>query len=168
MAAISSWPIAVWVLLVAAAVFAARVTFLVIQRWRYLSADRQAERKLLAVAAALKRYAEEHDGDLPEKLTDLGWPADDSVAYRPVPRIDLDEKLILACDARPGRKVIEFPMLRDGRGVVFCSGRFHVATEAAFEKMIAADDRLRERLAVKPCLGSKANPNGDRQGVRGM
>lgn len=148
MAAISSWPIAVWVVLVASTVFVGHVAFLAIQKRRYLAEDRQAERKLRALAGALVRYAEAHDGALPETLAELGWPDERDVMYRPVTRIDLDRRLILACDAKPDRKVVEFPMLRDGRGMVFCSGRYHVATEAAFEKLIVADDRLREGLGL--------------------
>jgi len=162
MGAISAWPIAVWVLLVAAAVFAGHVAFLIIQRRHYLSADREAEQKLLALAAALRRYAETHDGALPENLTVLGWPEKQNAVYRPVPLLDLDEKLILACDARSDRKVIEFPMLRDGRGVVFCSGQYHVVTEAAFEKLMDADDGLRERLGLRRlAMPSGAEPGDE-------
>jgi hypothetical protein len=32
--------------------------------------------------------------------------------------------------------------------VVFCNGKYRVVTEAAFEKLLAADDALRARLGL--------------------
>ena len=81
-------------------------------------------------------------------LDELNLPDAEHVAYRPIPRLNLDEKLILVHDAGPAHKVIEFPSSRDGRGVIFCSGRMHIVSEDVFEKLLAADDALRERLGL--------------------
>ena len=47
-------------------------------------------------------------------------------------------------------RVIEFPALRDGRGVVFCSGRYRVVSEEAWDKLRMADDALRLKLDLEP------------------
>lgn len=144
------WPIAVWVILGAAAVFIGELVYLRVRLWKHGQASQEASKRLSRFATALRNYAEDHGQLLPDSLQELNLPEANSVTYRPCGRLDLDEKLILLHDAHPSHKVMEFPALRDGWGVVFCSGRFHVVSESILEKLIAADDALRERLELEP------------------
>lgn len=144
------WPVAVWVLLLAAAAFVAEYIVLLVRKRRSAPEGAAAQRRLAHVATTLKAYAGAHLQALPDSLQELGLPDTDGVAYRPLSRLNLDERLILVHDARPVQKVVEFPRLRDGRAIVFCSGRLLVVTEEAFEKLARADDGLRERLHQTP------------------
>lgn len=158
---IADWPLAAWVVLIAIAVFIGKYALLRWQWAAYQASASQAERRLYQAAAGLREYAGRHLQRLPERLEETGFEPAGTVAYRPVPRLGLDERLILLHDAGPARKVLEFPSLRDGRGVVFCSGRMLVVTEEAFEKLLAADDALRERLGLnRPCSAAEDDSSG--------
>jgi hypothetical protein len=141
-------PIALWVLLLAGVFFVGEYVWLRVRKERHASSAAPAERRLAGFATALRDYARDNLQRLPETLEELDLPESQAVRYRPIPRLNLDEKLILVHDAGPVHKVIEFPVLRDGRGVVFCSGRMHIISEEVFEKLLAADDALRERLGL--------------------
>ena len=115
------------------------------------NAERRYPADQVAKLRAIKRLMETgmRPGKLIEQsLEELNLPGTDALTYRPAPRLNLDEKLILLHDAAPVHKVVEFPVLRDGRGVIFCSGRMHIVSEEVFEKLLAADDALRERLEL--------------------
>lgn len=146
-AGIGDWPVAAWVVVLGVLVFVCKYAVL---RWRWAAcqpAARQAERRLIQAASRLRDYATANLQRLPDRLEEAGG-ADDLIAYRPVPRLTLDGRLILLHDAAATRKVLEFPNLRDGRGVVFCNGRILVVTEDAFDKLLAADEALREKLGL--------------------
>lgn len=159
--ALREWPIAVWVVLAAALFFVVEYVVLRIRQGRSREASQVAEKRLLRVATALKNYAEAHLKTLPGSLDELHLPDTAEVAYRPVPRINQDEKLILVHDREPVHQVLEFPALRRGRGVVFCSGRFRVVSEEVWDKLLVADDALRDRLGLDP-VGARGAELGDR------
>lgn len=142
-------PIAVWVLLLLVLFFVGEYVWLRVRLAGYQAASDAAERRLVAFATALRNYARDNLQRLPGSLEELNLPNSEGVVYRTIPRLNLDEKLILVHDAAPVHKVLEFPMLRDGRGVIFCSGRMHIVSEEVFEKLLAADTALRERLEIE-------------------
>jgi len=146
----SDWPIAAWVVLLAVAVFVGEYVWLRVQQQRSRAAAEDAERRLARFATALRNYAADNLQTLPRTLDELNLPESSAVAYRPVPRLNLDDKLILLHDAGPVHKVLEFPVLRDGRGVVFCNGRLHIVSEEIYQKLLVADDALRDRLKLDP------------------
>lgn len=160
-AAIGDWPVAAWVVLLGAAVFLGKYALLRWQWFAHQAAARQSELRLTMAAAALRAYADGHLQRLPDRLDEVGIDPDEPIAYRSVPRLTTDERLILIHDAAPVRKVLEFPSLRDGRGVLLCSGRLLVVTEAAFEKLLAADDALRARLGLATILNREAKLPAD-------
>lgn len=137
-----------WILTLAALFFFGEYFWLRVRHNRHRAMGDAAERRLVGFATALRNYARDNLQRLPESLDELKLPDADCIVYRPIPRLNLDEKLILIHDATPLHKVIEFPSLRDGRGVIFCSGRLHIVSEDVFDKLIAADDGLRERLGL--------------------
>jgi hypothetical protein len=141
-------PIVVWVLLVAGAFFVGEYILLRLRRSKHHATSEAARRRLTRFATALHHYARDHLQRLPESLAELNLPESQEVAYRPIPRLNLDPRLILLHDALPTQKIIEFPVLRDGRGVIFCNGRLHLVAEEVFEKLLAADNALRERLGL--------------------
>ncbi len=143
-------PVVVWVLLLAALFFIAEYLLLRVRQAKHRPTSDAAQQRLTGFAIALRNYARDHLQRLPESLDELNLPDTQAVAYRPIPRLNLDEKLILVHDAAPVHKVIEFPVLRDGRGVIFASGRLHIVSEEVFEKLLAADEALRERLGLHP------------------
>jgi len=145
-----NWPITVWVILGAFCLFTGEYVYLRYRLWQHEKESDEASRRLSRFATALRNYANAHGQLLPDRLDELNLPESATVSYRPCPRLDLDEKLILVHDAGPYHKVLEFPRLRDGRGVVFCSGRVHVVSEEVLDKLIVADDALRERLELEP------------------
>lgn len=150
LASVLDWPISVWVILLAAAAFVVEFIYLRVRQRQYQAAGREAERRLVRFATALRNYARDNNQALPASLDELNLPESEHVCYRYVPRLDLDVKLMLVHDAAPVHKVLEFPALRDGRGVLFANGRLHVVSEEVFQKLIVADDALRERLGLEP------------------
>lgn len=143
------WPVAVWIVLLGVVAFLGQYAVL---RWRWGVAraqGAQAERRLVEAASRLRDYATANLQRLPESWEQAGWIPDAPIAYRPIPRLALDERLILVHDARPTHQILEFPSLREGRGVVLCNGRMLVVTESAFEKLMEADNALRQRLGLE-------------------
>lgn len=67
-----------------------------------------------------------------------------------------DPRLLILHDDKPRRPIAAFPRLSHGRLVLFWTGRIVLASESAFEKLIEADDALRDRLGE--------NPQRDKQG----
>jgi hypothetical protein len=145
----SGLPVAIWVILFAAALFVGEYVWLRMRHAQHRATGDVAERRLVAFATALRNYAKDNLQRLPDSLDELNLPGAEAIAYRPIPRLNLDEKLVLVHDASPLHQVIEFPALREGRGVIFCSGRLHIVSEDVFDKLIAADDGLRERLGLE-------------------
>lgn len=141
-------PVPAWILLVLGAVFVAEYVILRVRLHRHRDDAARAEATLLSVATALQRYATQHRDALPSSLDILGIPTDGGVFYRPAPSLSFDERLILVHDAHPTRRIIEFPHLRPGRGLILCTGRFLVVTEDAYDKLVAADDALRDKLGL--------------------
>ncbi len=146
----SDWPVTVWVILGAGAIFIGEFIYLRYRLWQHEQDGEVAKKRLSRFATALRNYANAHGQLLPDSLEELNLPESETVVYRPCGRMDLDEKLILVHDAASYHKVLEFPSLRDGRGVVFCSGRIHVVSEELVDKLLVADDALRERLELDP------------------
>jgi hypothetical protein len=163
LAGVRDWPITVWVVLLGVTAFLAEYVYLRVRHARYRTAGVEAERRLVRFATALRNYARDNHQALPATLAELNLPESRHVCYRHVPRLDLDVKLMVVHDAAPVHKVLEFPSLRDGRGVVFANGRLHVVSEEVFEKLIVADDALRERLGLEP-VGPLARPSDEATG----
>ena len=154
-------PVAGWILLLAAAAFVVEFAVLHFRQRRFAPRAREAERRLVHLATALRDHAVANLQRLPSALEELKLPGVETVVYRPAPRLNLDERLVLLHDREPTRKVLEFPVLRDGRGLVLCSGRLLVVSEEAFEKLIAADDALRERLGLDPVAATPPEENAE-------
>lgn len=159
-------PISVWVLFLAGGFFVGDYVYLRVRLARSAGTARAAEQRLARFAAALRHYANDHGQRLPDTLDELGLPEAEAVVYRPIPRLNLDGKLLLVHDRAAAHKVLEFPALRDGRAVVFCSGRMRVVSEEVFEKLMAADDALRERLGL-PFAGDASRGPADGKDRRG-
>lgn len=135
-----------WIVIAAVAVFLGRYIWLQVRLSGSRARSRDAERRLQGLAGALHRHAMDHGGHLPDSVVNLGLEGPIQQCYRPVPRLDLDPRLILIHDPPGNHLVIEFPSLRPARGVVLCSGRYLVLTEEAFQELLRADAALRERL----------------------
>jgi len=117
--------------------------------------EAEAREDLIALHQALQRAAETGSGRLPSSLADLaevpgrGGQTDASQwRYRPVAHGPLDPRLLVVCDAAAIRPMVQFPRLARGRLILFWSGRVVLVPESAFERLIAADDVLREKLAA--------------------
>ena len=160
LAAISDLPVAAWIVLLAAAAFVGEYVLLRLRQRRSARAAELSERRLALLATALRDYAAANMQRLPATLAELGAAGAEAVAYRPAPRLNLDARLILLHDREPTHKVLEFPVLRDGRGLVFCSGRLLVVSQEVFEKLIAADDALR---TARPGKERRAAARGERR-----
>lgn len=157
LAELTEWPIAAWVIVLGAALFAGQYTVL---RWRWRQArphGREAEQRLAKAASLLREYAAARREELPARLEDIGIETGGPIAYRRVPRLTLDERLVVLHDAHPEHRLLEFPKLQEGRGVVPCSGRLLVVSQSAFEKLLEADDTLRIRLGLEPVDGTAKN-----------
>lgn len=146
---ISEWPIAVWVVLVCVVWFLGRYAVLY-RRWRGSRGEALVvERRLAEAASRLRSYATGNAQRLPDRLEEAGPGSGEGIVYRPVPSLTFDERLILLHDARPVRTLLQFPHLRKGRGVILSNGRVLELTEEAFEKLLDADDRLRQSLGLQ-------------------
>ena len=150
-ASMREWPLAAWVVLAATTFFVVEYLILRLRQRRSQATADQAERRLVRLATALRRRNKEQadEGSAPDG-EELALSGTGAIVHRPVPSVDLDDRLILVHDATPTHKVLEFPALRDGRGVVFCSGRLRVVSEEVWEKLLAADNALREKLNLEP------------------
>ena len=142
-------PLAGWIILLAGLAFVGEYAVLRYRQRRFALAAQLAERRLTQFATALRDYAAANLQRLPLELEELQLGDSQAVVYRPASRLNLDERLILLHDRLPTHKVLEFPALRDGRGLVLCNGRLLVVSEDAFDKLIAADDALRQRLGLE-------------------
>ena len=103
--------------------------------------------RLAGLYLALRAFVSQH-GRPPRALSELPNVDADGWVYRELPAADCDEKLLVAHDDAARRKIVEFPSVRLGRLVLFWSGRVRLVTESAFEKLIAADDAVRERAVT--------------------
>jgi hypothetical protein len=144
------WPVATWILVVTGVVFLGRLAMLLLQGGRERARTQAVSNRLARAAGWLHERTQSNPGRLPGTPDELPAWFRDVLCYRPVPRLELDGRLIVVHDAAPICKVLEFPYLRDGRGVLFSSGRCILVSEAVFEKLIAADDELRRRLGLAP------------------
>jgi hypothetical protein len=126
-------PVLVWVILIAALLLIARYMYLVFAASQAAGPDTQP--LLAALHRALRRFGDEHGGRMPDSLDDLDVAGS----------LRADEKILVAHDAAPTRRVLEFPHLRPARNVLFWSGRVRLVSESAFEKLIEADDAFRAR-----------------------
>jgi hypothetical protein len=136
-------PVLVWVILIAALLLIARYMYLVFAASQAAGPDTQP--LLAALHRALRRFGDEHGGRMPDSLDDLDVAGCEDITYRPIASLRADEKILVAHDAAPTRRVLEFPHLRPARNVLFWSGRVRLVSESAFEKLIEADDAFRAR-----------------------
>jgi hypothetical protein len=136
-------PVVVWLVLAAVALAAVRYVTLLLRRARTAPAAQEALRRLDDALAALRGYAAEHDGALPDSLAGVAPEAAEWIVYRPVPSRAFDERLILVYDRGQPHLLVEFPMLRAGRAVGTLGGKRLILSEQQFEKLLAADNRLR-------------------------
>jgi hypothetical protein len=151
-------PVVLWVVGVGLLAFVLRYLYLFTRAGpRPGAADTRAI--LLDVHRALRQYAEQHVGRLPDSLAALDLPAGHAAAvtYRPIVAEQADEKVLIAHDASPSVEVVEFPYLRPARHVLFWSGRVRLVTESACERLIEADDAFRARLAESASTDSTAD-----------
>lgn len=90
---------------------------------------------------------------MPGDLADAsGW------LYRPVPRFDVDRRLVVLHEAAPVQTITRFPNEEAARVVVFADGRADLFSEAAFQQLLVGDDVLRERLALPAVADLPAEP----------
>lgn len=134
------------ILLSAAALAAALRWLQLVARVRSGAAGlREGERGLRALHGALV-VAHVDSGSLPEappvEAADVG------AAYRPVPGLDRDPRLVVAHEARAVQMVLRFPRIEPGRLVLFADGRVELFAEGAVERLIAGDNVLRQRLEL--------------------
>lgn len=156
----SDVPVFVWLVAVALLAMAGQYVRLYVRYRRHRPASVAAERRLTGAATALRAYADRHLQRLPDRLDEVSAEDLSGVAYRWVPRLTLDGRLIVLHDAGPTHKLLQLPNLRDGRGVVLCNGRLLVISEEAFDKLLHADDALRARLGLSPAADTVAT-DGD-------
>jgi hypothetical protein len=150
MARLLQVPLFVWVMVIT--LTAAGVAYLVLLR-RKTRAHPQAEasmRALREMAAAIGSFAAAHQQRLPDTLEELAPGLAATLVYRPVPRRDLDSRLVVAYDRSPNHLLMDFPALRRGRGTLLLSGRTMVLTEEQLEKLLIADNNLRASLGIEP------------------
>ena len=156
-------PPAVWVIVTLAGFGLAR--WIHLRRAVLLGPDEaRAREDLVDLHRALRRATETGSGRLPASLADLaevegrGGPITPSRwQYRPVAGGPLDPRLLVVCDAGAIRPVMQFPRLTRGRLILFWSGRVVLVPESAFERLIAADDALREKLAAAETRDRREN-----------
>lgn len=102
--------------------------------------------RLAELHRALRAFAAKHGGRLPDSLNELSFSAAAGIAYRAVRGPDPDEKLLVAHDAAPNQRVIEFPHARPARNILFLSGRVRLVSESAFQRLLEADEAYRAKL----------------------
>ena len=136
-------PILVWIIIAAAVLLLGRYIYLIAQA--SASPDQDTKPLLQRLHAALRQFAHNNAGRMPESLDELNFTGGDAITYRPIASVLADEKILVAHDATPSRRVLEFPYLRPARNVLFWSGRIRLVSESAFEKLIEADDAFRAR-----------------------
>jgi len=136
-------PILVWIIIAAALLLLARYIYLIAQASQTPATDTQPI--LQRLHAALRQFAHNNAGRTPESLDELDFANADAITYRPIASVLADQKILVAHDATPSRRVLEFPHLRPARNVLFWSGRVRLVSESAFEKLIEADDAFRAR-----------------------
>jgi len=154
-------PVAGWIVLLAAAAFVGEFAVLHFRQRRFAPRAQDAERRLTRFATALRDHAAANLQRLPPTIEELKLPGSETAIYRPATRLNLDGRLVLLHDREPTHKVLEFPVLRNGRGLVLCNGRLLVVSEEVFEKLIAADDALRERLGLDPVVAPPSEENAE-------
>ncbi len=136
-------PILVWIIIAAALLLLARYIYLVAQASQTPENDTQP--LLQRLHAALRQFAHNNAGRMPESLDELNFPNAEAITYRPIASVLADQKILVAHDATPSRRVLEFPYLRPARNVLFWSGRVRLVSESAFDRLIEADDAFRAR-----------------------
>jgi len=86
---------------------------------------------------------------LPVSL-DLVAPDDaPALIYRPVPNLSFDGRLVLLYDRAPQHSLLEFPVLRPGWAVHLLGGKTLLMNQDQLEKLLAADNALRERCGLE-------------------
>ncbi len=111
-------------------------------------AAERSHRGLEELADALQAHAEANLGRFPARLSELSEDLERRFVYRPTPNRSFDERLIVAYDRTPQHKLLDFPVLRDGRAALLLGGRRLVFSSEEFEKFVAADNALRERQGL--------------------
>lgn len=141
-------PVFVWVLGLVGLGGGAWYAHLAVRQAQGRAAGEASLRGLRRLYEAVRSFAETHQKRLPPTLSELAPEMADGFAYRPIPRRDLDDRLVVAYDRQPRHTVIDFPRLRGGRGVLLITGKTIVVTEEQLEKLLHADNALRAKLGL--------------------
>ena len=141
-------PVVIWATAAALILFIAAQVRLILVRRGNRPAAWAAEAELRRFREAIRVFAARHGGRLPTTVEQAAPDLVGVVTYRPTPRLDDDSRLLIAYNRSARHRVSAFPRDRAGRAVLFLNGRIRVVSEEAFEKLIEADDRLRERLGL--------------------
>ena len=143
-------PALVWVFVAVVVSAGGRYVQLLLQRRRHRGLARSSTRGLRLLYDGLATFAKFNDARLPASLEGDDWAFARPYVYRPTPRWGYDERLVIAYDREPHHRLIEFPTLRAGRAVLLGTGRVVVVSQTQFERLMDADNRLRESLGLEP------------------
>ena len=117
--------------------------------WRAQQAQNRKSRatqdRMQAMAAALSQTTPAGRAALLKQ-----WAADVQIkrqfCIRPVTADVDDKRLVVAYDSQARNRVIEFPTVRPARWVLLASGRMMLLAEEAAEKLLHAENGLRQKL----------------------
>jgi len=147
LARLSDVPMLVWVIVGLLLLTGARYVQLRLRRRRNRAVERRSVRGLRLLHHGLTTFARFNDDRVPTSLDGDDWAFARAYAFCPVPRWGFDSRLVIAYDRDARHQLMEFPMLRLGRAVLLATGKIAVVSEAQFEQLLAADKRLRAKLA---------------------
>lgn len=155
--AMPDWlPLPILVLVAVGAGVAARLAWLWASMARGAGAAREAEAALGRLHEILRRRAAAAGGLWPETLDEFApedWAglaplAPESIHYRPGGG---GRRLLMrACESRAAHRAIDFPRLVPARHALWSNGQVRLLSEEAFERLLAADNRIREEAGLDP------------------
>lgn len=141
------WPI--WAIAAAAVLAAVHYARLARQHSHGAEAAERSWSRLQMLHASLQAHAEGHVGRFPTTLAELDPDLELMFVYRPIPNRSFDERLIVAYDRVSQHRLLDFPVLRDGRAVLLLGGKRLVFSAEQFEKLVVADNALREQVGLQ-------------------
>jgi hypothetical protein len=141
-------PVVVWVFAGLLLLALARYAQLWVRRSANAAVERDAVRGLRLLYDGLATFAKSNASRWPASLSGDDWAFARDYVVRPTPRWGLDARLVLAYDRIARHRLIEFPALLLGRAVLLGTGKIVVLSQAQFEQILRADDRLREALGL--------------------